>query len=280
MPNLDAVLAVHERHHPVPQLLARRRRRDGLARREQVLEDLDDPLPERRGEALEHEVRVRLADGAARRGGQVVPQQDVVQREGGRRPVRQVRDRQRRRRAAVLVQEDDVRQPRRVRGADQVRQHQVAAVEPHGRGEQQPDLFGEGAQSGGGRARRRDQHAGVDDAGEVGVFVVEGKGGRVGGLGFVVFVVCAQRRVVGDGGEEGLAAGEGGFEGGALGGDLGVAEGEGAAVEVVASLAGLSADHGGGVALGVVRMEGEWRFGTLSVGLLGDGFGWGGVERS
>ena len=80
----------------------------------------------------------------------------------------------------------------------------------------------------------------------MGVFVVEVErrvGGR--GLGFIVFEVLPEGGVVGDGGGEGSAGCEGAFERRPLGGDFGVAEGEGAAVEVVPPLAGLPADHGG-----------------------------------
>ena len=80
----------------------------------------------------------------------------------------------------------------------------------------------------------------------MGVFIVEVElllGGEVG-LRFIVLVVCAEGSVVGDGGVEGLARCERGLEFGALGGDFGVTESEGTAVEVVTTLAGLSADHG------------------------------------
>ena len=246
--DLNAILPIHKSHDATPQLLARRRRRHRLSGRKQVFEDLHDALPERGAEALEDEVRVRLTDGPTRGGGEVVAQLDVVQGEGGGGPVREVRDRQRGGDAAVLVQDAQVAQPGRVRARDQVRQDQVAPVQPDGGRQQQADLLGEGGEPGGGRARGRDQDAGVRDAAEVRVFVVEVERRRVRGRGlrFVVFEILPEGGVVGDGGGERPARGEGGFESGPLGGDFGVAEGEGSAVEVVAPLAGLPADHGGG----------------------------------
>ena len=79
----------------------------------------------------------------------------------------------------------------------------------------------------------------------MGVFVVEAQlvvGGAVGAR-FVVLVVLAEGFVRGDVFGERLAGGEGGFEGGALAGEFGIAEGEGAPVEVVAAFAGLFANH-------------------------------------
>lgn len=63
-------------------------------------------------------------------------------------------------------------------------------------------------------------------------------------LRFIVLVICAEGFIVGDGGVEGLAGCERSLELGALGGDFSVAESEGTAVEIVTTLAGLSADHG------------------------------------
>ena len=105
VPDLNTIFPIDERHHTVPQFLARRRRRHRFSGRKQMFQDLHDPLPERGAEALEHKVRVRLADGPARRGRDVVAQLDVVQREGRGGPVREVRDRQRGGDAAVLVQD-------------------------------------------------------------------------------------------------------------------------------------------------------------------------------
>lgn len=83
----------------------------------------------------------------------------------------------------------------------------------------------------------------------MGVFIVEIDfflGGAVGN-GFVVFVVGAQVLVVGDVRVEWFACCERCFQGGAFGGDFGLLQGYGAAVEVVAALTGLSALHVGGV---------------------------------
>lgn len=256
VPHLNTILPVHERHHAVAQLLARRRRGHRLARWEQVLEDLHHPLAQWGREVLEDQVRVRFADGAACGGGQVVPQQHVMQRERGRGAVREVRDRQRGGGAAVLVQDEQVRQAGGVGGRDEVGQHQVAPVQPDGGREEEADLLGEGGEARGGGAGRGDEDARVDDAGEVGVLVVDAEGRLLRGgvrLGFIVLEVGAEGGVVGNGGVERLARCEGCFEGGALGGDFGVAEGEGAAVEVVAPLAGLSADHAEGMGLFLSR---------------------------
>lgn len=57
---------------------------------------------------------------------------------------------------------------------------------------------------------------------------------------FVVFVILAEGFVVGNGGVEGFACCERGFEFGALFCGFGLAESERTAVEVVSSLAGLS----------------------------------------
>ena len=78
MPHLDAILDVLERHHAIAHLGAAAAARDRLARGEDVLEDLHDAGSQGRAESFEDEVRVGFGDGAARRGGQVVPQQDVV----------------------------------------------------------------------------------------------------------------------------------------------------------------------------------------------------------
>lgn len=78
------------------------------------------------------------------------------------------------------------------------------------------------------------------------VFIVDallGDGGGGDGFwveGFVVFVVCPEGFVVCDGGVEGFAGCEGAFEEGALFGYGGVAEEEGAPVNVVAALTVLS----------------------------------------
>lgn len=241
VPDLDAVLDVLERDDPAAQPGR------AVARREEVLQDLDDALAQRRREAVEDEVRVRLADGAAGRVGHVVAQHDVVQAEGRGRPVRQVRHRQRGGRAAVLVQQDDVAEAGGQRRRRQRRQHQVAAVEPHGRRQQQPHLLGEA-----GQPRRRvaaggHEHARVDDAAQRRVLVVQAELVRRAAVRarLVVLVVLPQRFVVGDGGLERLAARERRLELRALLGDLRVAQGQRPPVDVVAPFAGLSALWGG-----------------------------------
>lgn len=121
-----------------------------------------------------------------------------------------------------------------------------AAVEPDGGREEEADFLGEGGEARGGAAGGGDEGARVDDAGEVGVFVIEGEEVGGAGLRFVVGVGGVQGGVVGDAGREGFPAGQGGFELRALGGGFGVAEGEGASVEVVAPFAGLSSLDGRG----------------------------------
>ena len=226
-----------------------------------MFEDLDHAFSQRRCESFEDEMRVGLADSATGGGRDVVAEEDVVEGEGGRGAVRKMGDGQSGRRAPMFVEDDQIAQSGGVGARHQVRQHEVAPVQPDGRGQEQPDLLRERAQSRAWGPRCGDEDPRVDDAAEVGVFVVDaevgvlrfsggagcgcyGGGGGVG-LGFVVFVVGAQGGVVRDGGIERLARCEGGFELGPLRGDFGVAEGEGAPVEVVAALTSLSAYHRG-----------------------------------
>ncbi len=122
---------------------------------------------------------------------------------------------------------------------DQVGKDQRPAVEAYGSGNQKADLFCESRKASGRGARGCDQGPGVDDTGEMGIFVVKGLLDICGG-GFIVFVVFAKGFVVGDGGVKGFAGCEGSLEFCTLFSSLGVAESKGAAVEVVSPLAGLS----------------------------------------
>lgn len=172
----------------------------GLARGEQVLQDLYDAAAQGRGEAFEDEVRVALADGAALGVGDVGAQHHVVQREAGGGAVGEVADCHCGGRAAVFVDQDHVAEARALGRADEVVQDQVAAVQAHGGGQQKTNLLGKGAETAAGVARGGDEDARVDDAREVRVFVVQLElflGGAVR-AGFVVAVVGAQGLVVGD----------------------------------------------------------------------------------
>ena len=80
----------------------------GLAWGEKMLEDLDDAFTQGSGEAVEDEVGVALADGAAFRVGDVVAEDDVVEGEAGGGAVGEVADGEGGGGTAVLVQDDDV----------------------------------------------------------------------------------------------------------------------------------------------------------------------------
>lgn len=121
----------------------------------------------------------------------------------------------------------------------QIGEDQRSTIEAYGSGDQQADLFCES-----GKASRRgaggcDQGPGVDDTGEMGIFVVKGFL-DICRRSFVVFIVFTKGFVIGNGGVEGFAGCKGGFEFCTLFGGLGVAEGKGAAMEVVPPLTGLS----------------------------------------
>lgn len=94
-----------------------------------MLQDHRDPPAQRGREVLEDEVRVGLGDGAARGGGQVVAQEDVVQGEGGGGAVRDVGDGERGRGPAVLVEEDHVRDAARLGAVHEVREDEGPAVQ-------------------------------------------------------------------------------------------------------------------------------------------------------
>ena len=174
---------------------------------------LHHPRPERGAEILKDQMRVRFRDRPARGVGDVVSEEDIVQAEACGGAVREMGHRQRGGGSSVLVQEDEVRQAGGVCARDEVGEDEVPAVEADGGGEEEADFFGESGEPGGGGAGGGYEDAGVGEAGEVGVFVVEVefllRGD--GGLGFVVFVVCAEGFVVGDGGGEWLAGCEGSF---------------------------------------------------------------------
>lgn len=123
--DLDAVLDVLEGDDPAAEFGGG----GALARREQVREDLDDALAEGRGEAVEDEVRVGLADRAARGVGDVVAQDDVVQGEARRGPVGEVRDGHGGGRASVFVQQDDIAEAGGFGRGDEVGQDQVSSVQ-------------------------------------------------------------------------------------------------------------------------------------------------------
>jgi hypothetical protein len=83
MPKADKVALVGKRHHALAVLL-----RD----REEEAEDVHDALAEARLKAVEDEVRVLFRDGRGRVRGNVVPEDDVVERKEDGRAVREVRD--------------------------------------------------------------------------------------------------------------------------------------------------------------------------------------------
>lgn len=113
-----------------------------------MLQDLDHTLPQLRREALKDQVRIALAHGPARRVRDVVTQHNIMQTEQRGRTVREMRDGETGGRAAVLVQQDQVRRGRGMARRAQQRQNGVAAVEPDAVGQEQPDLFGELQQAG------------------------------------------------------------------------------------------------------------------------------------
>ena len=95
-----------------------------------MLQYLHHPHTQLGRKPLDNQMRVALRHGPALAVGNVRPQHHIVQREARRRAVREMADRQRRRRPAVLMQEDDIAQPGRLRARNQVVQDEVAAVQP------------------------------------------------------------------------------------------------------------------------------------------------------
>lgn len=116
--------------------------------------------------------------------------------------MRKVRDGQSGGCAAVFVEEDQVRQTGGGGGGDEVREDEVTSVQADGRWEQEPDLFGESGEAGRRVPRGCDEHARIDDAGEVGIFVVQIELFLSGAVwaGLVVLEVFPQLFVVRDGG--------------------------------------------------------------------------------
>lgn len=108
MAHLDAILNILESHDPVPQLGGWGIGSDGLPRREEVFEDLHDALAEGCGEVFKDQVRVSFTDGAACGGGDVMPEEDIVKREGGGWAMGEVGDCEGGRGAAVFVQNHQV----------------------------------------------------------------------------------------------------------------------------------------------------------------------------
>lgn len=140
----------------------------------------------------------------------------------------------------MLVQEQDVGERVGVGAGHEGGQDVRAPVQPDGCRQEKADFLGEGGQSAGRAARGGDQRSGIDDAGEIRVFVIDGENVGGAGLGFVVDVGSVKGCVVGQSGRKGFPAREGGFELGALGGCFGIAEGEDASVDVVSPFSGLS----------------------------------------
>ena len=147
----------------------------------------------------------------------------------------------------MFVQEYHIRQAKRLGAGDQLGQNMIPTIEPDGGRQQQADLLAERRQAGGGIARGGDEDTRVDDAGEVGIFVVKVEllGSGAIRCGFVEFEVFLEGSVGGDVGGEGFPCCEGSAELGAFLGGFGSAEGESAAIEVLTTLASGAADHGG-----------------------------------
>ena len=212
-----------------------------------MLQDLDHALAEGGCETLEDEVRVGLRDGAAGGVGNVVTEDDVVQTERCGRAVGHVGDGECCGSTTVLVEKDEIAEAGRLGGRDQVGQNQVTSVQADTGGQQQTDLFGERGETAARVARSGHEDTRVNDTGQVGVFVVKVQLilSSAVGAGLVVLVVLAQFLVVGNCRVERFASGQRLLQLCALLADFGIFEGEGAAVKVVAPLAGLSSDHFG-----------------------------------
>ena len=188
--HLDAVLDIFERHHTAPDLVVGR---DGFAGRKEVLQDLAHPPAEPRSKSFEDQMRVGFGNGAAGAVGDVVAEDDVVQGEGGRGAVREVRYGQSGGCAAVFVEKDQVRQTGGGGGGDEVREDEIASVQADGSREEEADFFGEGGEARRWVSRGCNEHAGIDDAREVGIFVVQIQFFFCGAVGtrFVVLEVFA-----------------------------------------------------------------------------------------
>lgn len=73
-----------------------------------MLQDLHNPLTQRRRKTLKDQVRIALTDRPATAPGNVMAQHHIVERKQRRRPVREMRDCERRRGTTVLMEEDEV----------------------------------------------------------------------------------------------------------------------------------------------------------------------------
>ena len=112
----------------------------------------------------------------------------------------EVRDRQSGRRATVLVKKDQVRQAGGDSGGDEIGEDEIAPVQADGGWQEESDFFGKRREPGGWVARSCHEHAGVNDTGELSVFVVQIKLFLRGPVRarLVVLEIFAQFFVVGD----------------------------------------------------------------------------------
>ena len=74
--------------------------------------------------------------------------------------------------ASMLMQKYEIRKAAALGASDKVRQDQVAAIQSDGCGQKESYLFREAGKTTTRVATSGDEHARVDDAGEVGVLVV------------------------------------------------------------------------------------------------------------
>lgn len=87
MPHFDAVGQVLKRHDPATDFLIRGR---SFARGKQMLQDLHHTFAQRGVEVVEYEMRIGFRDCSARRRGQVVAEENVVEGKRRRGAVRQM----------------------------------------------------------------------------------------------------------------------------------------------------------------------------------------------
>lgn len=128
----DVVLGVTEGHDPL---------RVRLGHREEVLQDVLDPLTQGRGEVVEDEVGVHFLHGPYI--GYVVSHHHVGEGEVGSGSVGEVGDDHGVRHPSVLVQDYQVRDVIALAGLHQVLHHEVAPVDPLTVGQDEPDLLSE-----------------------------------------------------------------------------------------------------------------------------------------
>ena len=188
------VVTIRERkgHHSI--LLLRLR---SFPWREQVLQDRNHTLSQRRREALKDQVRITLADRPPRAIRNIVSQNNIVQGEHRRRAVREVRNGERRRGTTVLVNDDKVGGGGGVCGLAERRQNGITTVQADRVRQKQADLFGELHETGRGVAGGGDDDLGVDETGESGILVVY-EVVVAFAFGFVVLEVFAQLLIVGN----------------------------------------------------------------------------------